>query len=262
MIAACRRLSENAAFQRTVLAIIVANAVLIGIETNADWMTRYEGLFTVLNGAVQLVFIVEIAIRLMAHAPRFYTFFRDGWNVFDFAIVALSLMPAAGSLATIARLARLLRALRVVSAVPELRLIVGTLLRSIPSLGHVLLLLGLIIYVYAVIGVHLFREADPEHWSGLGSAVLTLFQILTLEGWVELQAAAMAATPWAWLYFVSFVVLAVFVIVNLFIAIVINNLESAKDEMRAEIHTDTDAIVARLGEMRTMLAEIEGALKR
>ncbi|MBI5091875.1 MAG: ion transporter [Candidatus Hydrogenedentes bacterium] len=261
MIYACRRFVENPVFQKGILVIIVGNAILIGIETNAELMARHATFFGILNTAVQAVFLLEIVIRVLAHAPRVWSFFRDGWNVFDFLIVGLSLLPAAGSFATVARLARLLRALRVVSAIPELRLIVNTLLRSIPSLANVLLLLGLMLYVYAVLGVHLFGRIDPEHWRSLGRAGLTLFQILTLEGWVEVQAAVLTTNPWAWMYFVSFVVFAVFVVVNLFIAIVINNLESVKNEVRVEVHTDANSIMNRLTEIRTRLTEIEHSLR-
>ncbi|MBM3492763.1 MAG: ion transporter [Armatimonadetes bacterium] len=258
----CRRLADSRWFQHAVLVVIVANAVLIGIETDRALTARNAALFGVLNAVVQAIFVLEIAIRLAAHAPRLWPFFRDGWNVFDFAIVAVSLMPMAGPFVSVARLARLLRALRVVSAIPELRLIVGTMLRSIPSLGNVVVLLGLIIYVYAVLGVHLFGLSDPQRWGALPVAALTLFQILTLEGWVELQSHAMRTAPNAWIYFVSFVVLASFVVVNLFIAIVINNLEAAKAEERAETRADAEAIFERLGEVRAMLAEIEAGLKR
>lgn len=257
-----RRIAENPVFQNVILAIIVANAILIGIETDPDLMARHHTLFTVLNLMVQVVFVAEIAIRMLACAPRMWRFFFDGWNVFDFVIVALSLLPMAGPLATVGRLARLLRALRVVSAIPELRLMVVTLLRSIPSLANVLVLLGLTLYVYAVIGVHLFGQIDPAHWRNLGRAALTLFQMLTLEGWVELQATVLETSPWAWIYFVSYVVVAVFVVVNLFIAIVINNLESAKNEVREEIHEDTDTIIASLTDIRNKLSDIESRLRR
>jgi len=203
------------------------------LETSAALWERHGALFHTLNVVVQVVFAAEIAIRLLAYAPRIDRFFHDGWNVFDFTIVALSLLPVAGPFATVARLARLLRALRIVSALPELRLIVATMLRSIPSLANVIVLLGLILYVYAVVGVHLFGVVDPAHWGSLPRAGLTLFEILTLEGWVDLMDASLAATRWAWVYYTTFVVLAVFVVINLFIAIVINNLEAAKVEERA-----------------------------
>jgi voltage-gated sodium channel len=261
MVSACRRLASSPRFQAAVLAVVVANALLIGVETSPAAWERFGGLFRVLNAAVQALFVVEIAIRVTAHAPRVHRFFKDGWNVFDFTIVALSLLPAAGPLATVARLARLLRALRVVSALPELRLIVGTMLRSIPSLGNVIVLLGLILYVYAVLGVHLFAAADPAHWGSLPRAALTLFEILTLEGWVDLMDASLAATAWAWVYYVSFVVLAVFVVINLFIAIVINNLEAAKAEEARGTEPPGGDTAAALAEIRRSLAAIESAVR-
>ena len=194
MLLLCRRISSSRWFQNAALAVIVANAALIGVETSPALWERYGGLFKALNAAVQVIFVVEITVRLLAYGPRIHRFFLDGWNVFDFGIVALSLLPAAGPIATVARLARLLRALRVVSALPELRLIVATMLRSIPSLANVVVLLGLILYVYAVVGVHLFAGVDPGNWGSLPRAGLTLFEILTLEGWVDLMNTSLAAT--------------------------------------------------------------------
>ena len=261
MIRLCRRIVSSRWFQNGALAVIVANAVLIGVETYPALWDRYGGAFNVLNAAVQAIFVVEIAVRLLAFGPRVHRFFLDGWNVFDFTIVALSLLPVAGPFATVARLARLLRALRVVSALPELRLIVATMLRSIPSLANVVVLLGLILYVYAVVGVHLFAQVDPGNWESLPRAGLTLFEILTLEGWVELMNASLAATGWAWIYYVSFVVLAVFVVVNLFIAIVINNLEAAKRDEHVPADARTEALAVRLAMVREQLEAIESALR-
>ncbi len=255
------RIASSRWFQNAALAVIVANAVLIGIETSPALWESYGSVFNALNAAVQVIFVVEIAVRLFAHAPRIHRFFLDGWNVFDFTIVALSLLPAAGPFATVARLTRLLRALRVVSALPELRLIVATMLRSIPSLANVVVLLGLILYVYAVVGVHLFAGVDPGNWGSLPRAALTLFEILTLEGWVEIMNTSLAATPWAWIYYVSFVVLAVFVVINLFIAIVINNLEAAKRDEHVPPDSQTVALATRLGGIREELEAIESALR-
>jgi voltage-gated sodium channel len=261
MISLCRRVAASRRFHDAILAVIVANAVLIGLETSAALWERHGALFHALNLAVQVVFAVEIAVRVLAHAPRVDRFFRDGWNVFDFAIVGLSLLPVAGPFATVARLARLLRALRIVSALPELRLIVATMLRSIPSLANVIVLLGLILYVYAVVGLHLFGGVDPAHWGSLPRAGLTLFEILTLEGWVDLMDASLGATPWAWAYYVSFVVLAVFVVINLFIAIVINNLEAVKVEERAGHRGEPADAAARIAEIRELLADVEASLR-
>lgn len=226
----CGRLAAHRYFHASVLAVIVLNAAAIGLETSGIQTTSYREAFTWIGWVAQGVFVVEIAIRVLAHWPRPARFFRDGWNLFDFGIVAVALLPQAGTFATVARVARLLRVARLISAFPELRLIVSTMLRSIPSMAHVLLLLGLLLYVYGVLGSQLFRDEDPDRWSTLGRALLTLFQILTLEGWVDIQARVLDAHPWAWMYFASFVILAVFVVINLFIAIVIKNLEDAKQE--------------------------------
>jgi voltage-gated sodium channel len=209
--------------------------------------------------------VVEIALRLAAYWPHLGRFFRDGWNVFDAVVVLGSLLPEVGAVTTVARLARLLRVARLVSVFPELRLIVETTLRSIPSLAHVLLLLFLILYVYAILGHHLFGTTAPDAWGSLGASLLTLFQVLTLEGWVELQAQVMATYPWAWLYFLSFVVVAVFVVVNLFIALVINNLESAKAAIaRHEAVEDAAghrALLAAAAELRSRLEVFERNLR-
>ncbi len=261
MVGLCRRTASSRGFQNAILTVIVANAFLIGFETSPALWERHGGTFEALNFAVQVIFVGELTVRLLAHAPRIHRFFLDGWNVFDFTIVALSLLPAAGPFATVARLARVLRALRVISALPELRLIVATMLRSIPSLGNVILLLGLILYVYAVVGVSLFGGVDPDNWGTLARAGLTLFEILTLEGWVELMNASLSATSWAWIYYVSFVVLAVFVVINLFIAIVINNLETAKREQEPAAGSEREHLARRLAGMRKELEAIEAELR-
>ncbi len=226
----CRAIASSPRFQRMILLIILANALLMGIETSEALMERHGRAFLALNAVVQAIFVLEIAVRLLAYDRRPLAFFRDGWNAFDFVVVTLSLLPISGALTNLARLARILRAARLISSVPDLRLIVGTMLRSIPSMGHVLTLLGLLMYVYGVIGVHLFGKVDPAHWGSLARAASTLFQILTLEGWIEILAASREGHPAAWLFYASFIVIAVFVVINLFIAVVINNLETARRE--------------------------------
>lgn len=229
MTTLARRVAESHGFQNFILGVILVTAVIVGIETSDLLMERYGGLFELADMVVQTIFVLEIVIRLLAHWPRLGRFFRDGWNVFDLAVVTASLLPQAGAFAMVARL---LRVTRLVSVFPELRLIVSTMLRSIPSMGHILMMLGLLLYVYRVLGFYLFREQDPERWGTLGAALLTLFQMLTLEGWVEVQDAVLGAYPFAWVYFASFVFVGVFVVVNLFIAVVLNNLETAKLELQ------------------------------
>jgi len=230
MISFCRRLSDHPVFQNIILLLILVNAIVIGMETSQALMDRWGKLFTLLNGVFQAIFIAEIVVRMTACAPQVRNFFKNGWNVFDFIIVGLSLLPAIGPLSTVARIARLLRVTRLVTFSPELRLIIATMLKSISSIGHIAMLMGLFMYVYAVAGVHLFSKIDPEKWGDLGRAGLTLFEIITLEGWVDFQERVMGTLPYAWIFFVSFIVIAVFVMVNLLVAVVINNLDTVKKE--------------------------------
>jgi voltage-gated sodium channel len=259
-----RRIADDSRFQHFILAVIILGAVVIGVETSPTLTARYGAIIGAIEMLIQTIFVVEIAIRLLAYWPRPALFFRSGWNVFDFLVVTTSLLPQAGAFAMVARLARLLRITRVVSAFPELRLIIGTMIKSIPSMGHVIVLLSLLLYVYAVLGFHFFRESDPAHWGSLGAALLTLFQMLTLEGWVEIQAVVLETHRWAWVYFSSFVFVAVFVVVNLFIAVVINNLESVKHEQQldADRHSAHRELLEAIETARQRLEQLEERLRR
>ena len=264
MIGWARRIANGGRFQAAIIGVIVVNAVLVGLETDADLAIQYRSTFDLVNQLIVAIFVVELAIRLVSYLPRPHRFFADGWNVFDFVIVAVSLLPAVGSFATVARLARLLRVLRIVSVFPELRLIVGTMLRSLGSMGSVVVLLALVVYVYAVLGYHLFGVIDPANWGNLGLAVRTLFETLTLEGWLELQAAVLPEAPGAWLFFASYVLLAVFIVVNLFIAVVLNNLENVKAEHAAEaLEGGDDAeLLKQIDDLRTHLGDLEALVRQ
>jgi voltage-gated sodium channel len=259
--ALARRIAENPHFQYFILGVIVLGAIVIGVETSAALAARYGAAILAVEMLIQAIFVAEIAIRILAHWPRPLAFFRNGWNVFDFVVVAASLLPQAGAFAVVARLGRLIRVTRLVSLFPELRLIIGTMVRSIPSMGHVIVLLSLLLYVYAVLGFHYFRQADPAHWGSLGAALLTLFQMLTLEGWVEIQAAVLEPFPWAWVYFSSFVFVAVFVVVNLFIAVVINNLESVKHEQQVDADRES-ALRGLLESIQAARAQLDDLERR
>jgi len=258
----CRRVATAAAFRRGVVLLIVANAVLLGLLTFPGVRERWGGALAALSALVQVLFVAEIALRLGAHGRRPGAFFRDGWNLFDFTVVALSLLPAAGPFATVARLARILRVARLVSSVPDLRLIVGTMLRSIPSIGHVLVLLSLLLFVWAVLGVELFGAADPQRWGHLGLAVETLFQVLTLEGWAEIQGEVRPGRPWAFLFFASFIFTAVFVVVNLFVAVMLDNLEKVRSEEGAGTEEPLTELRREAAAARRALDRVEAALER
>lgn len=232
-----RRFTEAPAFEAAIIAIIIINAILLGMDTSPTIDRDYGDWIRMAYQVALSIFIVEALLKMTASTPRVAGYFRDGWNVFDFLVIIFALIPATGGLAIIARLARLLRVLRLVSAIKDLRLIVTALIRSIPSVGHVLLLMSIIVYIYAIIGYHLFSEHDPENWRNLGISVLTLFNIITLEGWNEVMFTAMELHPLAWLYFVTFVIIGTFVVINLFIAIIINNLDEAKLDRLRELET-------------------------
>ncbi len=225
-----RRLVGAPAFEYAIIAIIIANGVLLGLGTSSTLSERYGEWISLGNRAALAIFIVEALLKMTAATPRVAGYFKDGWNIFDFLVIVVALIPAASQFAMVARLARLMRVLRLISAIKDLRLIVSALVRSIPSVGHVMMLMSIIVYVYAIMGYYLFHENDPDNWRNLGVAVLTLFNIITLEGWTDVMHTAMEMEPLAWLYFVSFVIVGTFVVINLFIAIIINNLDEAKLE--------------------------------
>ena len=258
------RLTKSHKFEYFIVALILANAVLVGLET-LSWVMEHYHSWIMLGYLVTLIiFIIEAALKMFAQWPRPDRYFRDGWNVFDFAIIVLALVPATGGFAIVARMARLLRLLRLVSAVEELRLIVATLVRSIPSMLHIVVLMSLIVYVYAIIGFQLFHEHDPEHWRNLGISLLSLFRVVTLEDWTDIMYKAMEYHPLTWMYFVSFVVLGTFVVINLFIAVVINNLDEAKQERLRELEQapTADSILSELRATQQSLRRLEEQLQR
>ena len=225
------------AFEFAIIAIIIFNGVLLGMGTSPGLSERFGDWIHIGNQVALTIFIAEALLKMIASSPRFLGYFRDGWNIFDFLVIVFALIPATGQFAMIARLARLLRVLRLISTIRDLRLIVSALVRSIPSVGHVMMLMSIIVYIYAIMGYHLFHENDPDNWRNLGISLLTLFNVITLEGWTDVMAKAMETHPLAWLYFVSFVIVGTFVVINLFIAIIINNLDEAKLERLREIET-------------------------
>lgn len=215
-------------FEYFIIAVIIVNGIILGLETSSTVSRLYGDLLYLGNDIALGVFIVEAALKMLAFWPRPHRYFRDGWNVFDFLIIVFALVPATGQFAMIARLARLLRVVRLISAIRDLRLIVAALVRSIPSVGHVMMLMSIVAYIYAIMGHQLFHQHDPEHWGTLGRSLLTLFNITTLDNWTQIMNAAMEHHSWSWVYFVSFVVVGTFVVINLFIAIIINSLDDAK----------------------------------
>ncbi|MDH5393126.1 MAG: ion transporter [Gammaproteobacteria bacterium] len=259
-----QRVVNHAFFDYSIIALILINAVILGLETSPDIMRLYGQQLEFSSGVILALFILEALLKMLAVMPRLSLYFKDGWNLFDFSVIVLSLLPATGELAMVARLARLLRVMRLISTIPELRLIVSTLIRSLPGMSHVIMLMGVIFYMYGVAGYHLFATHDPQHWGSLGISLLSLFRVVTLEDWTDLMYTAMEMNSYSWIYFVSFVVMGTFVIINLFIAVVLNNLDEAKQEQLKELQgpVGKDDILDELKTTQLALQRLQEKIER
>lgn len=238
---------EGAPFSRFIIGLIIINAVILGLETSDRMVALAGPALMAINTLILAVFVVEILLKLAAFGPRF---FRSGWNIFDFLIVSISLMPATGPL-EILRALRILRVLRLLSQVPKLRVIIESLMRALPGMGWTALLLILVFYVFAVMGTMLFGESFPEYWGNLALSLFSLFQIMTLESWSSGVARPMMEVyPWIWVYFVPFILVSSFMVLNLFIAIIVTATQSIhadeEEEQRQELLTELRAINQRL----------------
>jgi voltage-gated sodium channel len=211
--------------QNFILALILVNAALLGLETWPAFMAAFGDAAILLDRAILAVFVAEIALRLFVHGGRF---FRDAWSVFDFVVVAIALVPAAGPFAVL-RALRVLRVLRVLTLVPSMRRVVGALLGAIPGLLSIALVLVLIYYVAAVIATNLFSAAFPDWFGDIGRSLYTLFQVMTLESWsMGISRPVMEQFPYAWAFFVPFILIATFTMLNLFIAVIVNAMNSVE----------------------------------
>jgi voltage-gated sodium channel len=266
-----RNFVEHGTVQRTVMWLIVLNAVILGLETSASLMAVAGPQLRALDQALLAVFVVEIALRLYAHRSAF---FRDPWSVFDLAVVGIALLPATGPLAVL-RALRVLRVLRLLTIVPSMRRVVGALLSAIPGLASIAGVLSILFYVFGVIATKLFGDTFPEWFGSLGASLYTLFQVMTLESWsMGIARPVMEAHPQAWLFFVPFILIATFTMLNLFIAIIVSAMQSFNEEeaartretvdaSREHIETDLHAEMQRLreqiAELRTVLAAPQAA---
>ena len=221
---------ESPPVQHTIIAVIVLNAITLGMETSPLLQRQIGPLLLAIEYSVLSIFIIEITLKLIAFDIRF---FRDPWNVFDFLIVAISVVPAAGPLAVL-RTLRILRALRLLKAVPRLRWIVEGVLRVLPDMAWVFTLLVLLFYVFSVIGTKLFAPTYPELFGSMGRTMFTLFQVMTLESWASgIARPVMQEHVHAYIYFVSFVLLATFLILNMVIGVVVNGLQGTMQGVQA-----------------------------
>lgn len=224
------RLIDQPWFNRFILTLILLNALILGMETSATLMAQYGPLLLALDKIMLAVFVLELLLRIFVHR---LAFFKDPWSLFDFAVVAIALIPASGPLAVLRSL-RVLRVLRVLSMVPSMKRVVSALLGSLPGLASIALVLLLIYYVFAVIATKLFSAAFPEWFGSIGASFYTLFQVMTLESWsMGISRPVMEQFPYAWLFFVPFILVATFTMLNLFIAIIVNTMQTFTEEEHA-----------------------------
>ena len=260
------RFVESNAVQNGIIALIVLNAITLGLETSETVMREIGPLLVALDRIFLTVFVVEITLRITAHGLKF---FRDPWSVFDFLVVGIALMPATGELSVL-RALRILRVLRLLSVVPQMRRVVGALLSAVPGLAAIGVILLLLYYVFAVIATNLFG-ADFAKWFGsLGASMYTLFEVMTLEGWAQIAREVMKVFPYAWVFFVLYILVATFTMLNLFIGIIVSAIEAehqeemeeaaeavttAKDEAVAAIHADVQALRQELRELSARIGQ-------
>jgi voltage-gated sodium channel len=244
---------EHSRVQNFIIALIVLNAITLGLETSPQVMQQVGPVLLVLDRTILAVFVVEIALKMFALRARF---FASGWNVFDFLIVGIALVPATGALSVL-RTLRVLRLLRLVKKLPRLRRIVESMLRAIPSIGWLGLLLALIFYVFAVIGTKLFGPAFPDWFGSIAKSLYTLFQVMTLESWsMGIARPVMQEFPYAPLFFVPFILIATYSMLNLFIAVVVSTMQSLHDEEKAAIAEETGLYGDTADELRELQQRI------
>ena len=231
----CRRVADSARFQNTIFAVIVFNAVVLGLDTYEGLHEDVGGFLIALNDACLGIFVVELLIRIASYGRRPQDFFKEGWNVFDFVVIGAAFLPGLRQNATLLRLVRLLRVVRLVSVLPELRVLITGMGRALPPIGSMGVLAILFLYVYGMLGWILYGDEIPDRWGDIGTAMLTLFTVFTLEGWNEILYQAQEVHSWSWIFFISFVLLASLLLINILIAIIINAMEEAREaETRAE----------------------------
>lgn len=258
---------EGALFQRFIITLILINAAILGMETDAGIMAQWGPLLLGIDSIILTVFVIEIALRLAVHG---LTFFRDPWSVFDFIVVGIALVPASGPLQVL-RALRVLRVLRLLTMVPSMRRVVGGMLAAIPGLSSVAAIMVIIFYVTAVIATNLFGAQFPQWFGSIANSSYTLFQVMTLESWsMGIVRPVMEVYPHAWAFFVPFILIATFTMLNLFIAVIVNavqqeehsEFEETQRVVTERVNEDTNALHKEIGNLRAELRELKEILTR
>ncbi|MEQ8297719.1 MAG: ion transporter [Nitratireductor sp.] len=251
-----KSLIESRRFDLAITVLIVVNAVTLGLETSERAMNAIGPLLVVLDRVILTVFVVELLARFAVYRTDF---FRDPWRIFDLVVVGIALMPATGSLSVL-RALRILRVLRIIGMVPSLRRVVGGLIAALPGMGSIMLLLSLVYYVFSVMATKLFGAAFPDWFGTIALSAYSLFQIMTLESWsMGIVRPVMEVFPWAWLFFIPFIVSTTFTVLNLFIGIIVSAMQEEHDaEATAErqaLQNEQELILAEIRALRAELRE-------
>ena len=258
---------ESSPVQRAIIALIIINAIILGLETSQSLMHRWGGLLHAIDTVILVVFVAEIVLRILVHR---LSFFRDPWSLFDFTVVAIALVPASGPLAVL-RALRVLRVLRLLTMVPSMRRVIGGMMAAIPGLGSVMAIMLVIFYVSAVIATNLFGEQFPDWFGSLAATGYTLFQVMTLESWsMGIVRPVMEVYPNAWLFFITFILIATFTMLNLFIAVIVNavqleqhnELEASQQVVTTKLDDDTQMLHSEINLLRSEIQEIKTLLQR
>ena len=243
-----------------IILVIVVNAIVLGLETSKPIMVQFGGLILAIDQACLAIFVVEIAAKLIARGSRF---FRDGWNLFDLAVVAIALVPSSGGLSVL-RALRILRVLRVVSVAPRLRRVVEGFITALPGMGSAFLLMSIIFYIGAVIATKIFGADFPQWFGSLGQSGYTLFQVMTLESWsMGIVRPVLEVYPYAWAFFIPFILVTTFAVVNLLVGLIVNSMQDAHQEEDVQ-RTDAyrDDVLARLEAIEKLLQHKNGSQGR
>lgn len=251
MIVKIKHFVESVKFQNFIIGLILINAVILGMETSTTLMKDYGVILKTLDGLILKIFVIEIILRITVHRLQF---FMQPWSLFDFFIVAIALIPASQAFAAL-RALRVLRVLRLISVMPSMRRVVEGLLLAIPGIASVSAIMLLLFYVFAVIGTHLYGDTFPEWFGTLGETMFTLFQIMTLESWsMGIVRPVMAQHPQAWAFFVTYILVTTFTILNLFIAIIVNAMHRGADESAEDSRNEMkDILIKEMGEIEERL---------
>lgn len=258
-----RTLVTRKGFQRFIIGVIVFNAITLGFETSPAVVDRFGELLHLADRAALAIFVVEILLRIHAFG---WSFFKDAWNIFDLVIIGFAVVPATGEFSVL-RALRILRVLRLISVVPSMRRVVSGLLAAVPGMASIAALLALVIYVAGVMATKLFQHLQPDNFGDMGRTLFTLFQVMTGEGWPDIARDLMRQAPMAWIFFVTYIIVSSFAVLNMFIAVVVNGMDrgmtdelvEAEEKHAAEQKASDELLLTEIRALRAEIAELRAA---